>query len=325
MARRVRRGVKARRVVRRFELWSVAKLALVFHLFCFGLTLAVMVALWNVAFRLGTITKLETFLSDFGFSDKVSKQDFRLHGDALFRAGALAGLGLVALNTLITVMLAFFYNGVSGLFGGVVVSVLEERPPLSPAERRAVGAEARGERLALPSGRSDEDAKRRERRKGLRAAQAAAKAEASALRMAEATATAPSHLTPEPEPTPEAAHEAVVVPEPEAVPQSAVVTEDGTVSVAKPRPKTKAKQRNGKPRPRPSAGSEPAVPVGPIAEQWAAAAADEAADTTAADLPPVGDPTGVDPIPAEAALAVSAGANGSGAVESTAPTPVSHA
>ena len=188
MARRVRRGVKARRVVRRFELWSVAKLALVFHLFCYALTVAVLVVLWNVAFKLGTITKLETFLSDFGFSDKVSKQDFRLHGDAIFRAGAMAGLGLVALNTLATVLLAFFYNGVSGLFGGVVVSVLEERPPLSPAERRAVSADGRGERLALPSGSVDPVAgkrlRRRVRRKREQAAEAAAKAEASAVLMA---------------------------------------------------------------------------------------------------------------------------------------------
>lgn len=190
MARRVRRGVKARRVVRRFELWSVAKLALVFHLFCYALTVAVLVVLWNVAFRLGTITKLETFLSDFGFSDKVSKQDFRLHGDAIFRAGTMAGLGLVALNTLATVLLAFFYNGVSGLFGGVVVSVLEERPPLSPAERRAVSADGRGERLALPSGSVDPVAgkrlRRRVRRKREQAAEAAAKAEASAVLMASA-------------------------------------------------------------------------------------------------------------------------------------------
>ena len=188
MARRVRRGVKARRVVRRFELWSVAKLALVFHLFCYALTVAVLVVLWNVAFKLGTITKLETFLSDFGFSDKVSKQDFRLHGDAIFRAGAMAGLGLVALNTLATVLLAFFYNGVSGLFGGVVVSVLEERPPLSPAERRAASADGRGERLALPSGSVDPVAgkrlRRRVRRKREQAAEAAAKAEASAVLMA---------------------------------------------------------------------------------------------------------------------------------------------
>ena len=155
MARRVRRGVKARRVVRRFELWSVAKLALVFHLFCYALTVAVLVVLWNVAFRLGTITKLETFLSDFGFSDKVSKQDFRLHGDAIFRAGTMAGLGLVALNTLATVLLAFFYNGVSGLFGGVVVSVLEERPPLSPAERcRPTGAASGSHSLQEASTRS---------------------------------------------------------------------------------------------------------------------------------------------------------------------------
>ena len=127
MARRVRRGVKARRVVRRFELWSVAKVAVVFHLVCYALTIALLVVLWRIADRLGTISKLETFLSDFGFSDKASKKSFQLNGGALFHAVSIGGLGLVLLNTIGTVTLAFFYNGVSGLFGGIVVSVLEER------------------------------------------------------------------------------------------------------------------------------------------------------------------------------------------------------
>ena len=244
MARRVRRGVKARRVVRRFELWSVAKLALVFHLFCYALTVAVLVVLWNVAFKLGTITKLETFLSDFGFSDKVSKQDFRLHGDAIFRAGMMAGLGLVALNTLATVLLAFFYNGVSGLFGGVVVSVLEERPPLSPAERRAVASDGRGERLALPSGGVDpvdgKRLRRRVRRKREQAAEAAARAEASAVLMASGPIVAGNEIPARTRKTKKTSPAAVSAPPTESPPPSS----------EPPARKPRAKSRNGHPAPK---------------------------------------------------------------------------
>ena len=260
MARRVRRGVKVRRVVRRFELWSVAKMALIFHLFCYALTVGVLVVVWNVAFRLGTITKLETFLSDFGFSDKATKQDFRLHGDALFRAGMLAGLGLVALNTLGTVMLAFFYNGVSGMFGGVVVSVLEERPPMSPAERRAVVADARGTRLALPAGPVKSDAitaGRRARRKGLRAAEAAAKAEDAARRMAESPLAAPSDV-----PAPSRKRKTMTPPGtegPEAVTEGSVAPTD-----TKPRNGTARKKKV-----KSVVAADDHDPIGRVAAQWA--------------------------------------------------------
>lgn len=237
----------------------MAKLALVFHLFCYALTVAVLVVLWNVAFKLGTITKLETFLSDFGFSDKVSKQDFRLHGDAIFRAGAMAGLGLVALNTLATVLLAFFYNGVSGLFGGVVVSVLEERPPLSPAERRAVSADGRGERLGLPSGSVDPVAgkrlRRRVRRKREQAAEAAAKAEASAVLMASGPIVA--------------GHEGQArVRKTKAIPSavSAAPTESSLPPSEPTAGKPRAKSRNGHPGPK--SGALVAV-NSPTAGLWA--------------------------------------------------------
>lgn len=155
MGRRIRRGVRARRVVRRFELWSVAKVALVLHLLCYALSVGVLIGLWWVAYRFGLVKKFETFLSDYGFSDKATRKDFQLKGPPLLRAVAIGGLVLVGINTLLTVVLAFFYNGVSGLFGGLVVSVLEERPraadataatPSSSSERPRRGAHERGRR-----------------------------------------------------------------------------------------------------------------------------------------------------------------------------------
>lgn len=141
MGRRIRRGVRARRVVRRLELWSVAKVAFVFHLLCYALTMGVLIGLWWVAYRFGLVKKLETFLSDYGFADKATRKDFVLKGDPLLRAVAIGGVVLVGINTVLTVVMAFFYNGVSGLFGGLVVSVLEERPNgVEPDVRNAPAA-----------------------------------------------------------------------------------------------------------------------------------------------------------------------------------------
>jgi Transmembrane domain of unknown function (DUF3566) len=139
MRRRFRRGVRLRRLVRRFELWSVLRVALFFHLFCFLLTLGALVVVWQIASRAGLVKNIETFLGDIGFDGKGSKgaaegalhKDIELDGQVLLRAAAAIGAVVTLMNTLATVVMAFFYNMISGMFGGVVMSVLEEipRPP----------------------------------------------------------------------------------------------------------------------------------------------------------------------------------------------------
>lgn len=121
----MRKGIKVRRVVRRFELWSVAKVALVFHLCCYLVTMGVTVLLWKFANSLGTVEKLEQFFVELGW------ERFSLEGKVLFRALSMGGLLLTAVNVLATVLLAFFYNCVSGIIGGIVVSVLEQAPAVA--------------------------------------------------------------------------------------------------------------------------------------------------------------------------------------------------
>lgn len=134
----MRRGVRVRRVVRRFELWPVAKVAFFFHLLCYLLTVSVLALIWLANDRLGTVDKIEKLFVQYGFGD-----DFKIHGDVLLRVVASVGAVLVGIATIATIALAFFYNGISLVFGGLVVSVLEERLPVSPA-----GAVSR---LAIPT------------------------------------------------------------------------------------------------------------------------------------------------------------------------------
>ena len=128
MSTRRRRGVRVRRQVRRLELWPVAKLALAFHLACAVVTMGALVVVWLVGRKLGTVDRVAKFLEDVGFA-----RDFEIRGPVLFRgATAVAGV-LVLVNTVGTVVLAFLYNSLSGLLGGLVFSVLEEQSPRSPA------------------------------------------------------------------------------------------------------------------------------------------------------------------------------------------------
>ena len=111
-------------MVRRFELWSVAKVAFLFHLCCGFLSLIVCVGVWLAADRIGTRDRIESFLGDL-----LGTENFQLFGDRLFRAAAGATAALVLLATVGTILMAFVYNMLSGMFGGIVVSVLQERTP----------------------------------------------------------------------------------------------------------------------------------------------------------------------------------------------------
>ena len=103
----------------------MAKVAFLFHLCCGLVSLSAIVGLWQIADRVGTRRQIESFLGDL-----LGTKDFQLFGDKLFRA-ALGGTGaLILLATVGTVVMAFLYNMLSGIFGGVVVSVLQERVPL---------------------------------------------------------------------------------------------------------------------------------------------------------------------------------------------------
>lgn len=126
----MRKGVKVRRVVRRFELWPVAKVAFFFHVLCYLLTLGVLTGVWFVADRMGTINNLERLITRLGWDE------FEVHGDVLFRAALAIGASLVLVATIATVTLAFFYNMLSGIFGGLVLSVLQEHTDGSSRTRR---------------------------------------------------------------------------------------------------------------------------------------------------------------------------------------------
>ncbi len=114
------RAVVRRKVtVRHVDPWSVLKLSLIFY-FCVLLVLMLGVAVfWSIVNRLGVIEQALGVLLELNLEVTVNAGNI---GRALF----LIGLLNVALFTGINVFLAFLYNLVSDLLGGLRLTLAEE-------------------------------------------------------------------------------------------------------------------------------------------------------------------------------------------------------
>jgi hypothetical protein len=108
------------RVVRHVDAWSVFKVAVVFNLFLYVVTLTAGVLLWQVAQNTGTVDNIQRFFENFGW------KSFTLHGGEIFHNAWVAGLFLVVGMTGFAVLLATLFNLITDLVGGIRVSVLEE-------------------------------------------------------------------------------------------------------------------------------------------------------------------------------------------------------
>lgn len=116
-----RRVVRRHATVRRVDPWSVLKLSLVFY-FC--ILLVVMLGLtvfWTVVNQLGIIDQLLGFLEDLQFVVEIN-------GGMIAQAVFLIGLLNVVLWSGINVFLAFLYNLVADLVGGLRVTLNEDQP-----------------------------------------------------------------------------------------------------------------------------------------------------------------------------------------------------
>ena len=108
--------------MRRVDPWSVLKLSLIFY-FC--LLLVVMVALfvfWGIIQRLGVIQQGLDFLAELNLEVTINEGN-------IARAIFLVGLLNVVLWSGINVFLAFLYNLVADLLGGLRMTLAEEERP----------------------------------------------------------------------------------------------------------------------------------------------------------------------------------------------------
>jgi hypothetical protein len=122
-----------KRVVRRFDAWSVMKVAFIFYLCLYIVAMVAGILLWNVAARVGVIDNLEEFAIRMG-----AFKTFQFEPDLILEGSALIGAVLVVVATGMTVLAATLFNLISDLVGGIRLTVIEEdgaRPigrPLKP-------------------------------------------------------------------------------------------------------------------------------------------------------------------------------------------------
>jgi hypothetical protein len=112
---------KIRVVVRRVNPWSVLKFSLLFY-FC--LMLVVLLGLGILYAVLSSLVILDTteqLLADVGFGDG----NFRFDAGYIFRTIFLIGVVSTALWAALTVFVAFLYNLISDLVGGIEVTLTE--------------------------------------------------------------------------------------------------------------------------------------------------------------------------------------------------------
>jgi hypothetical protein len=122
------RGPVIRRVrvsIRRISPWSVLKVSMVFY-FCLLLVILVGLGiLYGVLSTAGILDSVAELLTGVGFGD--AQGNFAFDAGYIFRMLFLVGLISTALWVGFTVFLAFLYNIIADLLGGIEVTLVERR------------------------------------------------------------------------------------------------------------------------------------------------------------------------------------------------------
>ncbi|HEU5150246.1 MAG TPA: DUF3566 domain-containing protein [Iamia sp.] len=136
-----RRGRRVTRILRRIELWSVLKIALVFNTIMLGIALGTVALLWALANTTGLVDDLEGFLREAGF------EDFRFQGERMFEQVAFIGAVGALATTVFMVLAAALLNLIAEITGGIRFVVIEEivEPPRAATSARPPAP------LALPT------------------------------------------------------------------------------------------------------------------------------------------------------------------------------
>jgi hypothetical protein len=115
---------RVRVAIRRVNPWSVLKVSLVFY-FCLMLVILVGFGiLYAVLSAAGILDSLAELLTGVGFGD--AQGNFEFNTGYIFRTLFLIGLVSTALWAVFTVFLAFLYNLIADLMGGVEVTLIEK-------------------------------------------------------------------------------------------------------------------------------------------------------------------------------------------------------
>ncbi|MFB3737761.1 MAG: DUF3566 domain-containing protein [Candidatus Velamenicoccus archaeovorus] len=123
----VRRGLRRRArqtrvVVRKVGPWSVFKFSLLFYFCVMLVVLLALGMLYAILGAIGAIDSITRLARDL-FAD----QSFQIHGGWIFIRLTLVGLAMVLVWSLINLFIAFLYNLISDVVGGIEVTLTERR------------------------------------------------------------------------------------------------------------------------------------------------------------------------------------------------------
>ena len=111
---------RVRVVVRRVEPWSVLKFSLLFYFCVMLIFLFGMAILYGVLGAMGVLTTIADFIGElWGYGEG----EFRFHGGWIFTWLFILGIIGVVAWSLINVCIAFLYNLVSDIVGGVQITL----------------------------------------------------------------------------------------------------------------------------------------------------------------------------------------------------------
>ena len=112
----------ARVVIRKVGPWSVFKMSVIFYVCVMLVLLGAGVILYGMLGAMGALDSTTRLIRDL-FAD----QSFEINGRWLFSRGLAVGIVMVVVWSLINVFIAFLYNLISDLVGGVEVTLAERR------------------------------------------------------------------------------------------------------------------------------------------------------------------------------------------------------
>ena len=146
---------RVRRVIRKFDPWTVFKVSLIFHLvITLGLLLGLLI-LWSVLINVGIPDALDQFLAQITVIEEG--ESFFNNGEQFVRVVVFFAAIFSVAMTVLTTLSAILYNLISDVVGGVEVVMLEETlriPQVTSPVRSAQAWSAPGA-LDLPDDQAD--------------------------------------------------------------------------------------------------------------------------------------------------------------------------
>ena len=115
-----RRPRQTRVVLRKVGPWSVFKFSLIFYLCVMTVILLALAMLYGILGAMGALEHVTEFARNL-FADK----SFSIHGGWIFARLTVLGLFMVVIWSLINVFIAFLYNLISDVIGGIDVTLSE--------------------------------------------------------------------------------------------------------------------------------------------------------------------------------------------------------